>query len=181
MNIYEYTPQKSNKKALGTIIVLFSLATGLFLFAMIFPEIKFRWVLQLISIIAFVAIIFIISRYIAKSFLYAIVQNDDENLDFTVTEITNAGRTQITTCRIALANIEKSYLLDRSIPEHVETLKALQKSAKSEGRKSFNYCPDINPTEVCVILVEECGEKFLLKLSPDATLWEYLKKDKREI
>ena len=173
MNVYEYTPPKSNKKALGTVIILLSLAAGLFFFTMLFPDIKFKWLIQLISVIAFVAIIFIISRYMAKSFLYAILQTDDGALDFTVTEITNAGRTQITVCRIALSNIEEVHLLDRSISEHVEKLEALKKNAKSDGRKSFNYCPDINPTEFSILLVEECGEKLLLKLSPDSTLLRY--------
>ena len=176
MNLYEYTPQKSNKKAAGIVLILFSLAAGLFLFTIIFPDIKFKWAIQLISIIAFVAVIFIISRYMAKGFLYAIAQNDDGTLDLTVTEVTNAGRKQITVCRIALNNIEESHLLDRSIPKHAEKLKALQRNAKNEHRKLFNYCPDVNPTEVCIILVEECNEKFLLKLSPDSTLWGYLKK-----
>jgi hypothetical protein len=175
MNVYEYSPPKSNKKASGIILILFSLAAGLFLFTILFPNIPFKWAIQLISIVAFVAVIFIISRYVAKSFVYAITEADDGTLDPTVTEITNAGRTQITVCRIALSNIEEAYLLDRSNPEHIEKIKSLQKSAKADGRKSFNYCPDINPTELCIILVEECGEKFLIKISPDATLWKYLK------
>lgn len=176
MNLYEYSPPKSNKKASGIILILFSLAAGLFLFTIIFPDIPFRWGIQLIAIAAFVAVIFIISRYIAKSFVYAVTKTDDESLDFTVTEITNAGRSKITVCRIAISNIEEAYLLDRSIPEHAEKIKAIQKSAKSEQRKIFNYCPDVNPTEVGILLVEECGEKFLLKLCPDSTLWGYLKK-----
>ena len=176
MNLYEYTPTKSNKKAAGIVLILFSLAAGLFLFTIIFPDIKFKWAIQLISIIAFVAVIFIISRYMAKSFVYAIFQNNDGTLDLTVSELTNAGRKKITVCRIALDSIEEAYLLDRSIREQAEKASALQKSAKSEQRKLFNYCPDVNPTEICVILVEECNEKFLLKLSPDSTLWEYLKK-----
>ena len=176
MNLYEYTPPKSNKKAAGIVLILFSLAAGLFLFTIIFPDIKFKWAIQLISIIAFVAVIFIISRYMAKSFVYAIFKNNDGTLDLTVSEVTNAGKKTITVCRIALNNIEESYLLDRSIREHAEKASALQKRAKNEQRKLFNYCPDVNPTEICVILVEECNEKFLLKLSPDSTLWEYLKK-----
>ena len=176
MNLYEYSPPKSNKKASGIILILFSLAAGLFLFTIIFPDIPFRWGIQLIAIAAFVAVIFIISRYIAKSFVYAVTKTDDESLDFTVTEITNAGRSIITVCRIAISNIEEAYLLDRSIPEHAEKIKAIQRSAKSEQRQIFNYCPNVNPTEVCILLVEECGEKFLLKLCPDSTLWEYLKK-----
>ena len=176
MSLYEYTPQKSNKKALGIVLILFSLAAGLFLFTIIFPDIKFKWAIQLISIIAFVAVIFIISRYIAKSFVYAIFKNNDGTLDLTVSEVTNAGRKKITVCRIALDSIEEAYLLDRSIREQSEKASALQKRAKNEQRKLFNYCPDVNPTKVCIILVDECNEKFLIKLTPDSTLWEYLKR-----
>lgn len=176
MNLYEYTPPKSNKKASGIVLILFSLAAGLFLFTIIFPDIKFKWAIQLISIIAFVAVIFIISRYIAKSFIYAIFKNNDGTLDLTVSELTNAGQKKITVCRIAINNIEEAHLLDRSIREQAEKASSLEKSAKSEQRKIFNYCPDINPSEVCILLVNECNEKFLIKLSPDSTLWEYLKK-----
>ena len=175
MNIYEYTPQKSNKKAMGVIIILSSLAAGAFIFTLLFPNLPFRWGVQLITIVAFVAVIFIISRYLAKSFLYAIFKDEDA-LDFTVTEITNGGRKQITVCRIGLSSIEEAYRLDCSIHENAEKAKAIQKQAKSDGRKAFNYCPDINPTDFCILLVEECGEKFILKLSYDAKLWEYLNK-----
>ena len=176
MNVYEYTPPKSNKKASGVVLILFSLAAGLFLFTMIFPTMPLRWVVQLISIAAFVAVIFIISRYISKKFLYAVFKNDDETLDLTVTEVTNAGYKQITVCRISINGIEEAHLLNRSLPESAEKFKELRKKAKSDGRKLYNYCPDINPTEVCVLLAEECGEKFLITLSPDSTLWEYLKR-----
>ena len=175
MTVYEYSPQKSNKKALGVTIILLSIAIGLFAFTMLFPTLPYRWGLQLIAIVAFVAVVFIISRFIAKTFLYAIVENEN-GLDFTVTEITNAGRTRITVCRISLSNIEESHLLDCSNSKNIENLKIIQKQAKSDGRKAFNYCPDINPAEVAILLVEECGEKFILKISPDSTLWGYLKK-----
>ena len=176
MNVYEYSPPKSNKKASGIILILFSLAAGLFLFTLLFPAMPFRWAVQLISIAAFVAVIFIISRYVAKSFVYNVIKTDDGSLDFTVTEITNAGRSQITVCRIALSSIEESHLLNRSNPDDASKIKALQKQASADGRKSFNYCPDVNPTELCILLVEECNEKFLIKLSPDSTLLEYFKK-----
>ena len=176
MNVYEYSPPKSNKKASGIILILFSLAAGLFLFTLLFPAMPFRWAVQLISIAAFVAVIFIISRYVAKSFVYNVIKTDDGSLDFTVTEITNAGRSQITVCRIALSSIEESHLLNRSNPNDSSKIKALQKQASADGRKSFNYCPDVNPTELCILLVEECNEKFLIKLSPDSTLLEYFKR-----
>ena len=174
MDVYEYIPQKSNKKAIGIIIILTTLALVLFAFTLIFPSLPLKWIPQLIAIIAFVCVIFIISRYIAKSFLYTVVKNDDDTLDLTVTELTNAGRKKITVCRIAIANIEEAHLIDSTLSESIAKVEALQKKAKSEHRKSFNYCPDINPSEFCILLVDECGEKFILKLSPDATLWGYL-------
>ena len=176
MNVYEYSPPNSNKKATGIVLILFSLAAGLFMFTILFPTIPLKWLVQLISIIAFVAVIFIISRYILKKFLYAILKCDDDTLDFTVSEITNGGFKQIIVCRISIKSIEEAHLLNRSIPEQAQKIKQLEQQAKSEGRKSYNYCPDINPTEVCILLVKECGENFLLKLSPDSTLWEYFKK-----
>lgn len=174
MNLYEYIPPKSNKKAIGASLILISFAAGSFIFTLLFPTIPFRWGVQLISILAFVAFVFIISRYVSKKFLYAIIENDEKKLDFTVTEITNAGRTKITVCRISINDIERSYLLDCTVPENQQKLKNLKKTAKEDGRKSFNYCPDINPAEVCVLIGEECGEKYLIILSPNDTLWEYL-------
>ena len=176
MNVYDYIPKKSNKKALGVIIILTSLALGLFCFTLISPNMPFKWLVQLIAIIAFVAVIFIISRYIAKGFIYTIVKTDEDTLDFTVTEITNAGRTKITVCRIALTSIEEAYRINKSIDDNSQKIKEIEKKAKADGRKSFNYCPDINPCEICILLVEECGEKFIIKLSPDDTLWSYLKR-----
>ena len=69
MTLYEYSPPKSNKKAIGVTIILLSIAIGLFAFTMLFPTLPYRWGLQLIAIVAFVAVVFIISRFIAKTFL----------------------------------------------------------------------------------------------------------------
>ena len=176
MNIYDYRPPRKNKKATGVTIILFSLAAGLFLFTMLFPTMPFRWAVQLLAIAAFVSVVFIITRYVSKGFLYSIIKTEDDTLDLTVTEITNAGRSQITVCRISINNLESTYLLDRSIKDNAEKISEIEKAAKKEGRKSFNYCPDINPTEICILLGEECGEKYLVKLTPDSTLWSYLKK-----
>ena len=176
MNLYEYIPQKSNKKAIGASLILISLAMGLFISTLLFPTLPFRWGVQLLAIIAFVGFVFIISRYVSKKFLYAIVETDEKELDFTVTELTNAGRTKTTVCRLSVKNVEEAYLLDCTVPENQQKPKDLKKSAKSNGRKTFNYCPDINPTEICALVGEECNEKYLVLISPDDVIWNYFKK-----
>ena len=45
MTLYEYSPPKSNKKATGIILILFSLAAGLFMFTILFPlETLYYWI-----------------------------------------------------------------------------------------------------------------------------------------
>lgn len=173
MHIYDYTPPKNNKKATGIVMILFFLAGGLFIFTLLI-DIPLPWIIQLISIVAFTAGIFIATRFLAKSFLYSIVQTGDETLDFTVCEITNGGKSQITVCRVALKNIQEAYSVNRTEKESVSREKEIIRAAKRNGIKIFNYCPDINPTKYCIILGEECGEKFLVKITPDDTIVKYL-------
>ena len=174
MHLYDYTPPKNNSRLFGIIICLASLGIGPFLFSLIIKELPFKWVFQLISIISLTAIIFIITRYIAKNFLYSVVRSDNDGVDFTVTEITNGGRSKITVCRISVSGIESAEVFDRNDSNAIQHQKEIEKKAKKEGRKSFNYCPDINPVQYSIIIGEECGEKFLIKLTPDEMLCEYL-------
>ena len=177
MNIYEYEPPKDSKKATGIVIILFSLAAGLLLFTMLL-NIPYEAILQLIAIFALTAAVFIATRYLAKSFVYSVNQNDNATLDLYVTEITNGGKKQITVCRIGIIGIEESYVINKTEKSSIDTEKALIKNAKQDGVKIFNYCPDINPVKYSIIIGEECGEKYLIKLSFDDKLCEYLKINK---
>ena len=173
MNIYEYSPKKDSKKATGVVVILFSLAAGLFLFTMLL-NIPYSWVLQLIAIVALTAAVFIVTRYLAKTFLYSINQNDNNSLDLDVLEITNGGKKQITVCRISIKSITESYQINKTDKDSILTEQALIKKAKKDRVKIFNYCPDINPVQYSIIIGEECGEKYLIKLTPDEKLCEYL-------
>ena len=175
MHLYDYEPKKNTKQMTGVILCLVSLGAGPFLFSLIIPNLPFKWAFQLFSIIVLTAVVFIISRFAAKSFLYSIVKTDGDALDMTVTEITNGGRSKITVCRISVAGIERIEKIDRTDANDRNKQKELEKQAKKDGRKSFNYSPNINPASICVILCEECGEKFLIKLEADDTLLSYLK------
>ena len=173
MNIYEYTPPKDSKKATGIMVILLSLAAGLFLFTVLL-DIPYSWALQLIAIIAFTAAVFMGTRYLAKSFLYSINQNDNGELDFDVLEITNGGKKQITVCRVSVKNVKNIYKINKTDKESIATEQELIKKAKKDRVKIFNYCPDINPVQYSIIVGEECGEKYLIKLTPDEKLCEYL-------
>ena len=173
MNIHEYAPPRNNKKATGIVIILFSLAVGLILFTSII-NIPFAWVLQLTSIAALTVAIFTITRYLTKGFLYSINQNDSDRLDLDIMEITNGGRRQITVCRVAVRGISEGYVINKTDKSSIELEQSLIKKAKQEKAKIFNYCPDINPVIYSIIIGEECGEKFLIKFTPDDKLSEYL-------
>ena len=176
MSIHEYIPAKNFKKISGALVILISAACGFFAFPTIFPEMSMRWLFQLSGIACLVGVIFISTRYILKHVVYRLIETEEGGIDFTVTEITNGGRTKITVCRFDVANIEKAELFYASNKKDESAKKAMVKQAKKDGRKIFNYSGDIKPPVVCCLLVEECGEKFLIKLTPDATMFGYFKR-----
>ena len=177
MNIYEYTPPKSNKKATGVVIILFSLAAGLLLFTMLL-NIPYAAILQIIAIFALTGGVFIATRYIAKSFVYSVNKNDNDSLDLDVIEVTNGGKKQITVCRISLSSIQELHVINKTDTTLANKEQELIKKAKQERIRIFNYCPDINPVKYSIIIGEECEEKYLIKLAADDKLCEYLNSGK---
>ena len=177
MNIYDYEPPKNNKKATGIVIMLFTGAIGTFLFTMLIA-VPFAWVIQLLAIAALTAAIFIVSRYVTKNFLYSIKQNERGMLDLDVLEISNGGKKQITVCRIALVGIEESYVINKTEKASIELEQTLIKKAKQDRVRIFNYCPDINPIKYSIIIGEEGGERYLIKLTADDNLQGYLNSTK---
>ena len=174
MKIYEYIPQKNLTRLGGIIILLSALATALFSTPMLFPELPFKSIFQFLCVICLVAVVYVIARYIGKSFVYSVILNDDGSRDLTVCELTNGGRRKTTVCRVGINNFTELHLLYPEKPEDKIKEKELCGNARAEHRKSYDYCHDIKATPVCIILLEECGEKLLIKLSPDQTLMKYL-------
>lgn len=176
MSIHEYIPAKDYKKISGLLVILISASCGFFAFPMLFPQMPMRWIFQLSGIACLAAVIFLATRYISKAVVYRLLENGEGGIDFTVTEVTNGGRSKITVCRFALSGVERAELFYASNKEDEKKKKELVKQAKKDGRKSFNYCGDFKPPVVCCLLVEECGEKLIIKLTPDAVLFEYFKR-----
>lgn len=162
MNLFKFSPQKNTKKLAMTTGLLIIGAAVLMLATMIIENIPYRWAIQLLSLGMLVMGIFITSRYIMKSYVYAIVEDGDSGKDLTVTEI--QGRHVITVCRIGLDGIEQVV----SVPVgNKEADTEVKNKIKSEKRKQFNYCADLFAEKYLCIFATECGEAMAIKLTWD--------------
>ncbi len=176
MNKYTYVPTKNIKKISALLIILISAAAGFLLFPTIFPEMSLRWLFQGSAIACLGAMIFVVTRYVMKKTVYELSENDDGGFDFSVTEITNGGRTRVTVCRFDVNSIEEIALFHRENEQDCIKRKQMDKRARREHRAVFNYCPDILSSPVCYVFVNEGVGPFLVKLAPDKVLYDYLTK-----
>ncbi len=173
--IYEYIPTKNLKKLSGVIIILISVAAGLFAFPSIFPEMPLRALFQATGIGCLAVVIFITARYISKSVIYRFIEDDEGGIDFTVTEVTNGGKSHVTVCRFSLENIERVDVFYIERAEDKDRKKAFMKQMRKEHRKIFNYCPDVLSSPVCMVCVRESGEPLLIKAVVDAKMLSLFK------
>lgn len=166
--MYEFRPQRTNNKAQNLIILFFIGAAALFLLSIPLEGLSFIWVVQLLAILLLVAAIFLVTRYIMKSFEYAIVPTES-GTDLTVTEISSGGKRRITVCRISLSGIKKIHVTDGED----DGVKALRKS----GKKMYDYRPDILPERYVLIEAKESGEDFVLLLAYGEEFLSILERD----
>lgn len=173
MTVYEYRPQKNNTRIFGIMMIMLSLGAAFFVTPLLVPSVPFHWLFQLLGVVAIIAVIYLLTRYVAKSFVYAVIE-DNGSLDFTVTEITNGGRKAITVCRVAIANITELQVFDLRDGEQKLCEKEIWAEAHRESRKCYDYCHDIKTTPVCLIALEECGEPLLIKIAAEDRLCSLL-------
>ena len=163
MREYSYMSKSSNNKEKILSGALFFSAVVLLASSAVF-ELPYEGIFQMLCALLFTFAVLLLTRFVFKSFLLS-VSLSDRDFDFTVTEC--RAKEKITVCRISLSNIERVCLLTD------ENKKELREAAK--GRKSFVYYPEMTPSVKCFVFVTECGEKLLLKLSPDETMLDILK------
>ena len=177
MTVYEYRPEKNNTRIFGIMMIMLSLGAAFFVTPLLVPSVPFHWLFQLLGVVAIIAVIYLLTRYVAKSFVYAVIE-DDGQLDFTVTELTNGGRKAITVCRVAIANITELQVFDLRDGEQKLCEKEIWAEAHRESRKCYDYCHDIKTTPVCLIALEECGEPLLIKIAAEDRLCSLLSGEK---
>ena len=164
--MYQYIPQKSNKKAMY-LVCLFLIGGGLLMFlsTKLKGVIGFVWVFQLIGIALCAASIFIFSRYVNKGYIYAITEDGD----LTVTEA--QGRKRITVCRLSVSQMSRVESFEGA---QTEKINAIKKQIKSEKRKVYNYCIDLVPSTVCYVFSEEY-ENVTVIFQPDEKMLDILR------
>ena len=171
MKIYEYTPQKNTKKLARVTGALLGSAAILVLMYMFIPRISAPWLFQLLAVGMLMLAVFITSRYIMKSYVYAIVEEEEEKL-LTVTEI--QGRHTITVCRLSLAGLQTAVIVPKgdAIAEA-----AVKQRIRSEKRKSYNYCADLFEEKFICLFSEESGERIAVKVTWDEELEKIIEKE----
>ena len=169
-----FSPPKNTKRATGLIMIFAAAGAGLFLIPALIPNMPLGWLSQLLGVAALTVMICVISGSIARTFVYALIENGDRTIDFTVTELGNGGKKQTTVCRVSLGNITEAHLLYSERAGDAEKIKDISAKAKKEARKTFNYCHDVKVSPICLVLLEECGEPLLIKIASDAKLIELL-------
>lgn len=169
--MYQWIPPKTNKMAQRSTLILFSGAVLLFGITVVLPHIAYRWAFQLLSLGLLTLALFLVTRYMTRSYLYQIREEGEESADLEVVELTGKGKRRVTVCRVSLSGIHRVTLLDLSDGGKSEALLA---SYKKDRRRIYDYCVDLQPVKSCLICCREGGEEQLIRLEYDPLLLQRL-------
>ena len=169
--MYEFKPQRPHDKARKLIVLFFAGAAALFLLTVPLEGVPFLWVIQLLAILLLVVAVFLVTRYVTKTYEYAVEPTDD-GADLTVTEISSGGKRRIVVCRISLSGIESV----RAIVGKDEELSAIRKAR----RKIFDYRIDVAPEKSILAVANEGGEEYILLFAYDDEFLSILERNENE-
>ena len=166
MKLYEYAPKKDVKRLSITTMAAFAGAAVMMLVTVLFPDMAYKWAVQLISIGLVAVGIFFTARYIMRSYVYRVeVFDENEGPELTVTEI--QGRHVITVCRLTLSSIDDTVTVCPTDKPEVDALKA---KINGEKRKKYDYCVDMFGDKQLCVLATVGGDAIAVKLSYDQQL-----------
>ena len=169
--MFEYIPQRTNKTAEKVILILIVGAAALFGMTVAFPTISYRWVFQLLAIGMLTLILFLVTRYVTRSYLYRVCEREDGARELEILERQGNGKRQLTVCRVSLTGAVSLTLLDLCDGGKSEALLATH---KREKKRIFDYCVDLQPEKSCLLQCNEGGEELWIRLNYDPRLWDLL-------
>lgn len=158
--MYEYTPKRKNANALTVSILLLIAGFTLFALPSVLP-IPMKGIWQLIGMLLVGLAIFVSTRYLLKTYRYAVRQAHDGGYDLVVTEC--QGRRRDVVCRLLLTNLSG--------------LRPYDKAAKDayRGQRIHNYCIDLFPRDAYLFFFDDWDKEgnpstLLILISPDDRL-----------
>jgi len=167
--MYEYIASSEKRRAPRLILLFFLGGMALMLLPSVL-SVPFQWAFQLVGLCLFTAAVYLVTRYMTKSFLYRVFPDDDGRMDFSVTEL--RGKTRCMVCRIGLADIREAVMVDARSKEEMAEVK---KRIKAEKLRCYDYCSDLSPTLSCYLFVrEQSGEPLVIRIMPDEKLFKLL-------
>jgi len=169
--MYERIPPKTNQKSGILALLLLIGAVALIAVCGVFPNLPFRWVGQLLALCMGAAAVLLVVRYWTRSYLYRIIATENGSADLTVTELKGNGKRRMVVCRVGLSRVRDRMLEDAA---HRAQAEQWLSAHKKEGVRVFDYRPDLLPDQSILLLVEEGGERQILRLAYDPVLYDLL-------
>ena len=156
---YEYAPRFQKKKEKLLCYGLLGLAAALIALSYV-PGVPYPGYVQLLGMGAIVAMIMIFSMCVAHHYAYRIVECENGELDFVVTEY--YGKRVTVVCRVAVASVVSA------TPWNKETRKRFFEQKK--GVPSYVYSGVLFDEAQYVLDVDEGGTRFFVRICADETL-----------
>ena len=163
------TPEKRKEKLLTAFF--FSLAV-LFFAAAYFPGLPVPWVLQLFSVAGFGACIYLVSRYLVKSFSYRLEESTYGDAEELVI-VEKTGKRMRTVCRIAVSDVQAAERITRANRKAL-----LRKTGKG---RVYCYQAQMEPTDHCLVSFLEGEDTSYLLISADDGLMDRILEHQRAI
>ena len=155
---YEYIPRSNKKKEKLWVLSLTVIAACLFTVSYI-PGVLFPALLQLAAVICLCATVFLACRYLLRSFVYRIEENQnplvDSSLDFLILE--HRGKAVQTICRISLSEIKKTEAVTKENQKQIAQL--------LKGKAVYDYTAQLDLCDQWLLWVEREEGSFYLKIT----------------
>ena len=160
--MYEYAPKPKRRREM--LILILSLLFGLLSFAFSLMEwMLYRAICQLASVAFFTVSVIMLSRYLLRDYRYRVEPREgmpDAPLDLTVTEV--YGKRITVVCRFAISDVRE---ITRITAENRKEIASALK-----GARVFVYTPEMQPSNVLLIKVEDGNGIYFVKICADDAL-----------
>ena len=167
MQIYSYSPKRTNQKALILSIALVGIPLiGLVVGGIL--SIPYYSVLQTVAAVCLAAAVLIAGRFCLRDYQYDIMDSDQGERLIRVVEI--QGKRKAIVCMMDLSNLETCKRVDKT---NLREVTDYENNQEVKGKR-YNYCVDISPKESFRLYFRD---GTILQIMPDETMRQLIEKE----